>query len=123
LTIDVQGAASDSDAQQLARAIANSPLVKTALAGADPNWGRILSSAGASGIRFDPAKVDIRLNGHLVCRRGRRANFSENKVQASMEANECTLHFRIGGSAKGKARFWTCDMTETYIRINAEYRT
>lgn len=123
LTIDVEGAANDSDAQHLARAIANSPLVKTALAGADPNWGRILSSAGASGIRFDPAKVDIRLNGHLVCRRGCRANFSEEKVQASMEASECMLHFRIGGSGKGKARFWTCDMTEAYIRINAEYRT
>jgi glutamate N-acetyltransferase/amino-acid N-acetyltransferase len=123
LTIDVEGAANDSDAQRLARAIANSPLVKTALAGADPNWGRILSSAGAGSIPFDPAKIDIRLNGHLVCRRGCRANFSEEKVQASMEASECMLHFRIGGSGKGKARFWTCDMTEAYIRINAEYRT
>ncbi len=123
LTIDVEGAKGDHDAQQLARAIANSPLVKTALAGADPNWGRILSSAGASGVSFDPRKVDIRLNGFLVCRRGVRADFSEKDVQASMEAKECTLHFRIRGKGKGQARFWTCDMTEDYIRINAEYRT
>ncbi len=123
LTIDVEGASSDNDARQLARAIANSPLVKTALAGADPNWGRILSSAGASGIAFDPRKVEIRLNGFEVCRRGCRADFPEKEVQASMEANECALHFRIRGKGKGKARFWTCDMTEDYIRINAEYRT
>jgi glutamate N-acetyltransferase/amino-acid N-acetyltransferase len=123
VTIDVDGASSDNDAQQLARAIANSPLVKTALAGADPNWGRILCSAGASGVDFDPRKVDIRLNEFLVCRRGVRADFLEKEVQASMEGSECTLDFRIRGKGKGKARFWTCDMTEDYIRINAEYRT
>jgi glutamate N-acetyltransferase/amino-acid N-acetyltransferase len=123
LTIDVEGASGGDDAQQLARAIANSPLVKTALAGADPNWGRILSSAGASGVAFDPRKVDIRLNGFLVCRRGVRADFLEKEVQASMEGRECKLEFRIRGKGKGKARFWTCDMTEDYIRINAEYRT
>ena len=123
LTIDVEGARNDDDAQRLARAIANSPLVKTALAGADPNWGRVLSSAGASGVKFDPAKVEIRINGHTVCRHGCQTRFSEKDVQASMESDECTLHFRIGGRGKGKARFWTCDMTEDYIRINAEYRT
>ena len=123
LTIDVEGAANDRAADTLARAIANSPLVKTALAGADPNWGRILSSAGASGVVFDPSTVDVSVNGHLVCRRGYRANFNEAKVQKTMEADESTLHFRIRGCGPGKARFWTCDMTEDYIRINAEYRT
>jgi glutamate N-acetyltransferase/amino-acid N-acetyltransferase len=123
LTINVQGASSDGDAQQLARAIANSPLVKTALAGADPNWGRILSSAGASGVAFDPRQVDLRLNGFLVCRRGVRADFPEQEVRASLEGSECTLDLRVRGKGKGKSRFWTCDMTEDYIRINAEYRT
>ena len=123
LTIDVEGAASDRSADTIARAIANSPLVKTALAGADPNWGRILSSAGASGVAFDPFKVDVSINGCRVCRRGYRADFDEAQVQKTMEADESTVHFRIRGGGAGKARFWTCDMTEDYIRINAEYRT
>ena len=122
-TIDVEGASSDSAAETIARAIANSPLVKTAIAGADPNWGRFLSSAGASGVKFDPSKVDISVNGFRVCRRGYRADFDEPEVQKSMEADEIQLRFRIRGSGSGAARFWTCDMTEDYIRINAEYRT
>lgn len=123
VTIDVEGAATEHDADTIARAIANSPLVKTALAGADPNWGRLLSSAGASGATFDPSKVDIYINGILVCRRGFRADFNEPEVQKTMEAAEVQLRFHIRGEGTGKARFWTCDMTEDYIRINAEYRT
>ena len=123
LTIDIEGASSNAAAVRLARAIANSPLVKTALAGADPNWGRIISSAGASGVKFDPAKVDIHLNGHLICRRGVRADLSEADVQPTMELDESTVKFRIRGAGKGKARFWTCDLTKEYIEINADYRT
>ena len=123
LTIDIEGASSNAAAVRLARAIANSPLVKTALAGADPNWGRIISSAGASGVKFDPAKVDIHLNGHLICRRGVRADFSEADVQTTMELDESTVKFRIRGGGKGKARLWTCDLTKEYIEINADYRT
>ena len=123
LTIEVEGAATNAQAVRLARAIANSPLVKTALAGADPNWGRVLSSAGAAGVRFDPTKVDVRLNGHLICRRGVRSNFVEAEVQRTMELDESTLRFHIRGGGKGRARFWTCDFTKEYIEINAEYRT
>ena len=123
LTIDVEGAPSERAAETIARAIANSPLVKTAIAGADPNWGRFLSSAGASGVDFEPSKVDIRVNGFLVCRRGCRADFDEPEVQKTMEADEVRLRFHIRGGGSGCARFWTCDMTEDYIRINAEYRT
>ena len=123
LTIDIEGASSNAAAVRLARAIANSPLVKTALAGAYPNWGRIISSAGASGVKFDPAKVDIHLNGHLICRRGVRADFSEADVQTTMELDESTVKFRIRGGGTGKARFWTCDLTKEYIQINADYRT
>ena len=123
LTIEVEGAATNAQAVRLARAIANSPLVKTALAGADPNWGRVLSSAGAAGVRFDPTKVDVRLNGHLICRRGVRSNFVEAEVQTTMELDESTLLFHIRGGGKGRARFWTCDFTKKYIEINAEYRT
>ena len=123
LTIEVEGAATNAQAVRLARAIANSPLVKTALAGADPNWGRVLSSAGAAGVRFNPTKVDIRLNGHLICRRGVRSDFVEAEVQRTMELDESTLRFHIRGGGKGRARFWTCDFTKEYIEINAEYRT
>jgi glutamate N-acetyltransferase/amino-acid N-acetyltransferase len=123
LTIEVDGARGDADAERIARAIANSPLVKTALAGADPNWGRILSSAGACGVSFDPSKVDITINGVRVCRHGMRAKFEESEVQASMENPESRLLFHIRGGGKGKSTFWTCDLTEEYIRINAEYRT
>lgn len=121
--IDVEGAADDRGAKRIAVSIANSPLVKTAIAGADPNWGRILSAAGKSGAAFDPAKVDISINGTLVCAGGLRAAFDEAAVQKTMEEAESAIRFRIDGGGRGKARFWTCDFTEEYIRINAEYRT
>lgn len=123
LKIEVKGANTNEEAVQLARAIANSPLVKTALAGADPNWGRVLSSAGASGIQFDPAKVDIHLNEHLICHQGVRADFSEEAVQLTMELDESVLTLQLHGTGKGSAHFWTCDLTKDYIDINAEYRT
>ena len=123
LTIEIEGAATNAQAVRLARAIANSPLVKTALAGADPNWGRVLSSAGAAGVPFDPTKVDVHLNGHLICRRGVRSDFVQAEVQTSMELDESSLRFHIRGGGKGRARFWTCDFTKEYIEINAEYRT
>jgi len=123
LTIDVTGAASDAEAEALARSIANSPLLKTALAGADPNWGRVLSAAGNSGAKFDPSRVDIDWNNIPVCRRGTAAEFSEEQAKRSLEAPESALHFTIRGRGKGCARFWTCDFTEEYVRINASYRT
>ena len=123
LTIYVEGAANDRDAKQLARAIANSPLLKTALAGADPNWGRILMAAGKSGVKFDPLAVDVFLNGSQLCERGVRADFDEPTVQKTMEEAESVLRLHIRGNGKGQARFWTCDLTEDYIKINAEYRT
>jgi len=123
VTIDVDGAASDTAAERIARAIANSPLVKTAIAGADPNWGRIISSAGNAGVAFNPRTVDITVQGVAVCRSGLAANFSEEDVKKKMERDECSIRFSIRGSGKGRARFWTCDFTEEYIRINGSYRT
>jgi glutamate N-acetyltransferase/amino-acid N-acetyltransferase len=123
ITIHVAGAATDRDAAQIARSIANSPLVKTAMTGADPNWGRILSAAGNAGVVFDPAKVDIDLQGTAVCRAGVAASFSEDALKKKLEARESEIRFTIRGKGKGVARFWTCDLTEGYIRINASYRT
>jgi glutamate N-acetyltransferase / amino-acid N-acetyltransferase len=123
VTIDVEGAANEAAAEKIARAIANSPLVKTAIAGSDPNWGRILSAAGNAGVNFDPRRVDIDFQGVRVCRAGLAAEFSEDDLKRRLDERECTIRFSIRGAARGRARFWTCDFTEEYIRINASYRT
>jgi len=123
VTIDVSGAANEDTATRIARSIANSPLVKTAIAGSDPNWGRIISAAGNSGVALDPSKVDIDLQGVPVCRSGLAADFSEGELQKKLNEPECAIRFAIQGNAKGSARFWTCDLTEKYIEINASYRT
>jgi glutamate N-acetyltransferase/amino-acid N-acetyltransferase len=123
VTIDVEGAPTEAAAEKMARAIANSPLVKTAIAGSDPNWGRIISAAGYSGVVFDPAKMDIDLQGVAVCRGGLAADFSEEELTKKLDAKECSIRVMIRGRGKGKARFWTCDFTEGYIKINGSYRT
>ena len=123
VTIDVEGAANNAAAATLARAVANSPLVKTAIAGSDPNWGRILSAAGNAGIDFDPSRVDVYLQETLVCEDGLAAQFSETKLKKRLDENEISVRFVIKGRGPGEARFWTCDLTEEYIRINASYRT
>lgn len=123
ITIRVTGARDDGEAARIARSIANSPLVKTAVAGSDPNWGRILSAAGNSGVEFDPLKVDIHLQRVRVCHNGVAATFSERELKQKMDEQECVIRFAIQGNGAGETRFWTCDLTEKYIRINASYRT
>jgi glutamate N-acetyltransferase/amino-acid N-acetyltransferase len=123
VTILVSGAPSEDAAVRLARSIANSPLVKTAVAGSDPNWGRILSAAGNAGVAFDPRQADIDLQGVPVCRAGLAARFSEAELKQKLDAPECEIRLALRGKGKGQARFWTCDLTEGYIRINASYRT
>ncbi len=123
IAIHVAGARSEREAEAVARAIANSPLVKTALAGGDPNWGRILCAAGYSGATFDPRRVRLALQGVTVCRRGVAAAFNEAALaRALVEAREVRVDLHLG-RGPGGARFWTCDLTEDYIRINASYRT
>jgi glutamate N-acetyltransferase/amino-acid N-acetyltransferase len=123
VTIHVSGAPSDAAAARMARAIANSPLVKTAIAGSDPNWGRILSAAGNSGVAFDPARTDVHMQGVSVCKSGLAAPFSETDLKKKLDAPDCEIRLAIRGKGKGTATFWTCDLTEGYIRINASYRT
>ncbi len=123
VTINVSGAPSNDAAVKMARAIANSPLVKTAIAGSDPNWGRILSAAGNAGVAFDPGKADVHMQGVRVCRGGLAAEFSEPELKAKLDGTECEIRLTFRGAGKGSARFWTCDLTEGYIDINASYRT
>ncbi len=123
VTIDVTGASNEENATRIARSIANSPLVKTAIAGSDPNWGRILSAAGNAGVPLDPSKVDIDFQNVPVCRGGLAAEFSEDELKKKLDQSECLIRFAIQGKGSGSARFWTCDLTEKYIEINASYRT
>lgn len=123
VTIDVSGIVDDDGAARVARAIANSPLVKTAIAGSDPNWGRVLSAAGNAGVPFDPSKADIWMQGVPVCTGGLAAEFSEDELKQKLDARDCSIRFAVRGRGKGVARFWTCDFTEDYIKINASYRT
>jgi glutamate N-acetyltransferase/amino-acid N-acetyltransferase len=120
--VEVRGAPSDGAARRVAETIATSPLVKTALAGADPNWGRILAAAGRAGVAFNPARARVWLADKLVCRRGAPVPFDETDLHRRMLEREIGLTIDLG-SGRGRARMWTCDLTAEYVRINASYRT
>jgi glutamate N-acetyltransferase/amino-acid N-acetyltransferase len=119
----VRGAATEADAERHARRIAESPLVKTAIAGGDPNWGRIVSAAGASGAPFDPARASLRLQGTTVWSAGTPVPFAEAPLSARMRDEEIVAIDLDLGVGEAEARFWTCDLTEAYVRLNADYRT
>ena len=120
--IRVEGARSEQQADAIARAIALSPLVKTALAGADPNWGRILSAAGNAGVVFNPNRTDIYINRMRVCAKGGAAEFDEAAASKLLAAKDVLLRVVLG-QGRAQVRFWTCDFTNEYIRINSSYRT
>ena len=120
--IQVRGAKSEAAAKRMAETIATSPLVKTAFAGGDPNWGRIIAAAGRSGVAFDPSRVDIEMAGVAVLRRGKPVDFNERAASNRLLAKHVPviMNLRAGTAA---ARYWTCDFTAEYVRINASYRT
>jgi glutamate N-acetyltransferase/amino-acid N-acetyltransferase len=120
--IEVRGARDSREADRVARTIAHSPLVKTALAGADPNWGRILAAAGRAGAAFDPAKTSITLAGIPVFRRGGPLAFDEATAHVKMREPRYAIRVDLGDGT-GRATVWTCDLSEGYVRINADYRT
>jgi len=123
VTIEVCGAESDGAARRIGFAIANSPLVKTAIAGADPNWGRVVMAVGKSGEAADRDRLSIRYGGVQVAKDGDRAPTYDEKVIAQyMQGREITIGVDLGLGA-GKATVWTCDLTHDYISINADYRS
>lgn len=123
VTIDVVGCASVADARKIAGTIANSPLVKTAIAGADPNWGRIVSAAGYAQVPFRPTGVSLHLNGFLLYNEGTPVPSSAVDVSASIKDNrETKIELKLS-EGNATARFWTCDFTKQYIAINADYHT
>ncbi len=120
--IIVRGADSTAAAATMARAIANSPLVKCAMHGNDPNWGRIVSAAGLCGVAFDPDKATLTLQGTRVFHRGRPLPFDAARVSQSLAAPEVVAELACN-LGKGTATVWTCDLSRDYIRINADYHT
>ena len=122
ITVNVTGAPSDEDADTVARAVANSPLVKTAVAGHDCNWGRIAMALGKCGVVFDQQDVSIDIMGMPVCRDGLTVPFDEDEALRRFEAPEITIWADLG-AGEGEATVWTCDLTHEYIVINGDYRT
>jgi glutamate N-acetyltransferase / amino-acid N-acetyltransferase len=122
ITIRVRRAQNERDAHRIAEAIATSPLVKTAVAGADANWGRILAAAGRSGAKFDVSKVEVRIGDLVVARHGVGLTFSEDRALETLESDEVTLTIDLN-QGEAEVTEWTCDMTEGYIHINADYRS
>ena len=119
----IDGAASTSEAVRVAKAIAHSPLVKTAWAGCDPNWGRLVAAIGYSGAQIDPQAIDIWFGELPICRNGgRAAEFDEVAAHAYLKQPEFTISIDLH-QGNGMCRFWTTDLTHEYIRINADYTT
>ena len=123
LRIEVRGCATREDARQIAATVADSPLVKTAVHGADPNWGRIVSAAGYSGVVFDPARLSLRLNGTLLFREGSPVAFDGAAVSASIRAARETLIELDLDAGSGSIRFYSSDLSADYVHLNADYHT
>jgi glutamate N-acetyltransferase/amino-acid N-acetyltransferase len=121
--VRVTGAANDADAAKVAFSIANSPLVKTAVAGQDPNWGRIVAAVGKSGAEADRDKLTIRFGDILVAQNGwRNPEYQEEDGAAYMQGQELVFAVDLG-LGKAKRSVWTCDLTARYVEINADYRS
>jgi glutamate N-acetyltransferase/amino-acid N-acetyltransferase len=123
VTIDVEGCRSDAEAKRIAKTIADSALVKTAIFGADPNWGRFVSAAGYSGVEFAEADLTLWMGPFELYRAGTPLPFDAKAASAYLRDNRevhLRLRFTLGG---GKCRFYTCDLTTEYVRLNADYTT
>jgi glutamate N-acetyltransferase/amino-acid N-acetyltransferase len=120
--LKIEQARSGAEARQIARAIANSPLVKTAWAGADPNWGRMLAAAGYSGVKINPERISIFLGEQQICRQGTACAF--DRTAAHQYMSEPAYEIRVAlGAGSASLDFLTCDLTQEYVRFNAEYST
>jgi glutamate N-acetyltransferase/amino-acid N-acetyltransferase len=122
ILLSVERARNREEARQVAQTVAHSLLVKTAWAGADPNWGRILAAVGRSGIAVDPAKVSIQIGDQMVCRCGVGSAFDQGRAHADLAQPRCEIRI-ILGRGSGSVRFLTTDLTAEYVRINADYST
>ena len=123
ITIDVFGAKDRASAKTLAQTVANDALVKTAICGADPNWGRIISATGRCGVPYDPSKVSLKVNGYLLYENGAPVQFDKQAVSDNIRANRNTSFELFFQEGDAKIRFWTSDLTVEYVHMNADYTT
>ena len=123
IAVTVHDARTRDDARQIARTIANSPLVKTAVHGADPNWGRILAAAGRSGVTFDVGRVTVRVGGVLLFENGLPHDDAAPKAAEHLKAADIRIDVDLGSGGGGRATIWGCDLSAEYVKINGEYRT
>jgi glutamate N-acetyltransferase / amino-acid N-acetyltransferase len=123
IRVDVSGAETDESAKRIAFSIANSPLVKTAIAGNDANWGRVVMAVGKAGEPADRDRLRIAFGGHVVAEKGARAeNYDEAAATRAVSGHDVAIEVDVG-LGNGRARVWTCDLTDGYIRINGSYRS
>lgn len=123
ITIDVTGCATWPEARQIAKVVAESALVKTAVAGADPNWGRIVSAAGYAGVPFNPRGVSLTVNGFQLYQDGAPVPFQAAEVSESIKSQRETSIVLTFSEGQTDCRFWTTDLTAEYVRLNADYHT
>ena len=123
VTVEVTGARDGLEAKRAARAIANSPLVKTAVHGADPNWGRLIAVAGRAGVAFELDRARVAIGDVELFAGGRPFDERAPLASTHLQGAEVALHVDLGTGGAGTARMWTCDLSAEYVKINAEYRT
>ena len=120
--IEVHEAKSVSDAKKIARSIAESPLVKTAINGEDPNWGRIVSAAGYAGVTLDESKLKLAVNKITIYKKGLPVTPAPKRLNSVMKKKEITIQLYLGTGSKSTT-LWTCDLSKEYVSINADYHT
>jgi glutamate N-acetyltransferase/amino-acid N-acetyltransferase len=123
IAVRVVGAKEWAHAERAARTIANSLLVKTAVHGGDPNWGRLVAAAGRSGVPFDLSKAAVRIGGVVLFENGQPYDLNATKAAAHLSGREIDIEVDLGIGGSEQATIWTCDLSAEYVRINADYRT
>jgi glutamate N-acetyltransferase/amino-acid N-acetyltransferase len=123
IAVTVHDARTRDEARQVARTIANSPLVKTAVHGADPNWGRIVAAAGRSGVTFDVDRATVRVGGILLFENGLPHDEAAPRAAEHLRHTDVRIDVSLGTGGGAGATIWTCDLSAEYVRINGEYRT
>ncbi|MDY6833728.1 MAG: bifunctional ornithine acetyltransferase/N-acetylglutamate synthase, partial [Chloroflexota bacterium] len=122
IEVNVQGAASSTEARTVARTIASSSLVKTAIYGCDPNWGRVIAAVGRSGVEVVESKIDLYFGDTCLLKAGTPCSFEESEVRAALEDVEVPIKIDLN-TGTCSATAWGCDLTPDYVRINSEYST
>jgi glutamate N-acetyltransferase / amino-acid N-acetyltransferase len=122
VTVTVTGASSDAEARRAAKAIANSPLVKTAIHGGDPNWGRLIAVAGRAGVEFNLGRAAVTIGTTVLFKDGRPHDEAAPLAAAYLKGTDIFVTVDLG-AGRSASTVWTCDLSADYVRINADYRT